>query len=342
MATKKATAKKTSTASVKKAAPKKAAATTTTVRTVKASDVKPAPVTRAAVVAKPANDAEKANQGLLNIVLAEIVGTFILTLVVLSSATDILPLFVGLTLALLVMTIGAVSGSHVNPAVTFGLWVAGKVQASKMLFYWAAQFFGAMAAFVTMHTVAQSGIGLDFSHFANFSWSIFFVELIGTAVFLFGLISVVSRDSLSATGKALGVGASLLLGVLVSSSLYAPVVKNAQADYSKSIQTAATEFDGKANQPDFDRDAALKKLQDVQIPQTLLVGGATLNPAVALAVTEAKTAGEVHATAQISVAQEEAKSSTFSRLTLEVIAGTLVGAAIGAFLVRLVNYRFSD
>ena len=33
----------------------------------------------------------------------------------------------GLILAVMVSSLGAVSGAHFNPAVTFGLWIAGKI-----------------------------------------------------------------------------------------------------------------------------------------------------------------------------------------------------------------------
>ncbi|MGH2376870.1 MAG: MIP/aquaporin family protein [Candidatus Limnocylindria bacterium] len=52
----------------------------------------------------------------------------------------------GLALAVAVSTFGAISGAHFNPAVTFGLWVAGKHPRDRVLTYWAAQIAGALAA----------------------------------------------------------------------------------------------------------------------------------------------------------------------------------------------------
>lgn len=61
--------------------------------------------------------------------LAEGFGTFILTLTamfsILGSFDVPTPVLVGLTLMLFVYTIGSLSGAHLNPAVTVGLWSFG-------------------------------------------------------------------------------------------------------------------------------------------------------------------------------------------------------------------------
>ena len=106
MATKK-TVKKAST----KAPAKKAAAKTSVEKEVVAkAEVK---ITAPTVSAKLDT---KLPSNLINIVLAESIGTFILTLVALFSASVLAPLYVGLTLMVIVMTIGAISGAHVNPS----------------------------------------------------------------------------------------------------------------------------------------------------------------------------------------------------------------------------------
>lgn len=52
----------------------------------------------------------------------------------------------GITLAVVVTAFGAVSGGHVNPAVTVGLWIAGAIDATRAAGYVAAQLVGAAAA----------------------------------------------------------------------------------------------------------------------------------------------------------------------------------------------------
>lgn len=298
-----ATKKSASTAKKSAKRPASAAAkktTTTKVKTVSTS------ATTAKV--KSSRGGVKLPNNIVNIVLAEIVGTFVLTAAALFAVQLVAPLYVGLTLAVLVFAIGAISGSHVNPAVTFGLWAARRVKGILVPFYWVAQFIGAMAAVVAMSAIASTQLGLSFDHFQSLNWSIFTVELIGTAVFLFGLTAVLLRDEIQAGAKALGIGLALTIGLVVASSLLAPVGAN----------TDQSQIEAKT-------DEATGRQTLSNVPHTLRVDSVTLNPAVALAATE-KTDSQLQGSAA-------AKGETrYSRLTLEVILGTLLGAAIGANL----------
>src|SRR5579872_7207725 len=79
----------------------------------------------------------------------ELVGTFFfLTVIALSGhAGALAPLAIGLALTAMVYMGGHVSGAHYNPAVSFGAFLRGKMPASEMLIYWAAQLVGAALAF---------------------------------------------------------------------------------------------------------------------------------------------------------------------------------------------------
>ena len=52
----------------------------------------------------------------------------------------------GLVLAVLVSALGVVSGAHFNPAVTFGLWIAGKIEGPLGVGYVVAQLIGGVLA----------------------------------------------------------------------------------------------------------------------------------------------------------------------------------------------------
>jgi aquaporin TIP len=59
----------------------------------------------------------------------------------------------GLGLAVLVSALGAVSGAHFNPAVTFGLWLARRIDARVGIAYVAAQLLGAVGAGLVLRAV---------------------------------------------------------------------------------------------------------------------------------------------------------------------------------------------
>jgi aquaporin Z len=104
---------------------------------------------------------------------AEFIGTFWLVLggcgsAVLAAAFPNLGIgFVGVALAfgLTVLTmayaIGHISGCHLNPAVSVGLWAGGKFPASGLLPYVVAQVAGAIAAAGVLYLIASGKAGFD-------------------------------------------------------------------------------------------------------------------------------------------------------------------------------------
>jgi glycerol uptake facilitator-like aquaporin len=115
------------------------------------------------------------------------------------------------TLAIFVLTIGAVSGSNINPAVTFGLWASGQMKAHKAISYFLAQFAGAFGAFA----VAAAFLGgQSYSKFvATGDWKVFAAEAIGTMIFTFGVgCAVIGKKA--GVEAALMVGGSLFLGIV--------------------------------------------------------------------------------------------------------------------------------
>jgi aquaporin TIP len=70
----------------------------------------------------------------------------------------------GLAIAVMVSATGAVSGGHLNPAVTFGLLLGRKIGASSAVGYWVAQCLGAIVAAALVKTAfpadALSAVGM--------------------------------------------------------------------------------------------------------------------------------------------------------------------------------------
>ncbi|RKY15722.1 MAG: aquaporin [Planctomycetota bacterium] len=69
----------------------------------------------------------------------------------------------GLTLMVMVSALGAVSGGHFNPAVTFGLWVAGKIDTVKGAGYVVAQLVGGFVAAALAWYVFSGFAGIESS-----------------------------------------------------------------------------------------------------------------------------------------------------------------------------------
>lgn len=67
----------------------------------------------------------------------------------------------GLTVLTMAYAIGHISGCHLNPAVSVGLWVGGRFPASQLLPYVAAQVSGAMAAGAVLYVIASGAPGFE-------------------------------------------------------------------------------------------------------------------------------------------------------------------------------------
>lgn len=101
--------------------------------------------------------------------IAEAVGTFLLvffgagTAVIAGEHVGFLGIAFafGLTLMFLVYSIGPISGCHVNPAVTVGQLVLGRISATKAVIYIVAQVIGGLIAGLVLFAVAGSLPGYD-------------------------------------------------------------------------------------------------------------------------------------------------------------------------------------
>lgn len=98
--------------------------------------------------------------------VAEFIGTF--TLVLFGCGAAVLAGFgiigqdgiawaFGLAIVAMAYGIGPVSGCHVNPAVSFGAWTAGRMATGEMLGYWIAQCIGAVVAAGVLLLIASGG-----------------------------------------------------------------------------------------------------------------------------------------------------------------------------------------
>ena len=67
----------------------------------------------------------------------------------------------GLTVLTMAYTIGPISGCHLNPAVSIGLWAGGRFPARQVLPYIVSQVLGAVAAGAVLYIIASGKAGFD-------------------------------------------------------------------------------------------------------------------------------------------------------------------------------------
>jgi aquaporin Z len=101
--------------------------------------------------------------------IAEFIGTFTLVLVGCGAAVyagDVIgPAGIGwafgLALITMAYTIGSVSGCHINPAVSLGSYLAGRLDINTTVRYIIAQCLGGIAGAFVVLTIAKGGTGFD-------------------------------------------------------------------------------------------------------------------------------------------------------------------------------------
>jgi len=154
--------------------------------------------------------------------LAEFIGTF--TLVFVGAGAGALlggegttgligvALAHGFILSIIVYTWGPISGAHVNPAVTFGVLVAGKIDLPKALCYWISQLLGGIAAaYLLMWLVgAESGLGQTVGRLTNEGATA--KVLVLEAVLTFFLVAAVFGSAVTGrNGNAYGIAIGFVL-----------------------------------------------------------------------------------------------------------------------------------
>lgn len=81
----------------------------------------------------------------------------------------------GLTVVTMAYGIGHISGAHLNPAVSFGCFVNGRMTVTEMLAYWAAQIVGAIIAAGVLFAIVKTA-GMEVGTFAANGFGDFFGE----------------------------------------------------------------------------------------------------------------------------------------------------------------------
>ncbi len=164
-------------------------------------------------------------------IVAEFLGTGVLTLLILSiQRTQFgIPLFVGLTagaaVVVLTFAIGALSGAHLNPAITVGMWTARKTPTLTALCYIVMQFLGAYCAYLLYRYLVTDNpntlpILQSFKEHVDthFQARVLISEMVGTAIFAFAVASTVYQRFTTAMSAAVS-GLAYAIGIIAAGTI---------------------------------------------------------------------------------------------------------------------------
>ena len=144
----------------------------------------------------------------------------------------------GLILLALAYVLGPISGCHVNPAVTLGVLLSGRIPLVEAVAYWIAQFIGGIlgalllwATFANspLYSRSKTGLGADgwgaASHIHINAGGAFLAEVILTALFVFAVLGATSKIA-NAPPRALSSASALPWSI--SSASRSPVPRLTQ------------------------------------------------------------------------------------------------------------------
>jgi aquaporin Z len=164
---------------------------------------------------------------LTSAIVAELVGTFALVFIgagaVALGAGGLVGVALahGLVLAAFAYAFGHISGTHINPAVTLGIWAAGKIDGRRALSHVVFQLVGGVLGALTLRWVLggpQSGLGTT-TLAATVSPAI---GLVVEAILTFFLVTVVLNTAVAGRGgdlAGLAIGLTLAFCILMGGPL---------------------------------------------------------------------------------------------------------------------------
>ena len=196
---------------------------------------------------------------------AEALGTFWLVFAVLGTALlaagvpDVGVGWIGVAfaagLAVLTMAyaVGGISGGHFNPAVSFGLAIAGRFAWKDVIPYWVAQLVGGIIAAVLVYVIASGTAGFNAGGFASNGYaelspggysltSGLLAEIILTAAFVLVILGATAKSA-PAGFAPIAIGLALLVVHLIGIP-----VTNASVNPARSIAAAIFSQNGALGQ----------------------------------------------------------------------------------------------
>ena len=152
----------------------------------------------------------------------------------------------GLTVLTMAFAIGHISGCHLNPAVSIGLWLGGRFPATHLLPYIVSQVVGGIAGAGVLYLIASGKAGFEVGGFASNGFgalspggysmgSVFLCEVVMTFMFLMIILGATDKRAPSGFAPiAIGLGLTLihLISIPVSNTSVNPARSLATAVFS--------------------------------------------------------------------------------------------------------------
>jgi aquaporin Z len=180
----------------------------------------------------------------MKIYFAELLGTFVLVFagtgaIIINDVTggSVSHVGIALTFGLVVMTmiytLGDVSGAHLNPAVSFGFWIAGRFPFRNVLPYIVSQCAGALLASAVLRLMFPQHQTLGATLPSGSPAQSFVLETILTFLLMFVIINV------SVGSKEKGLTAGIAIGAMVGlEAMFAGPVSGASMNPARSLAPA--------------------------------------------------------------------------------------------------------
>jgi aquaporin Z len=149
----------------------------------------------------------------------------------------------GLTVVTMAYAIGHISGCHLNPAVSIGLWIGGRFDKKELLPYIAAQVLGGIAGAGILYIIATGKSGFEIAGFAANGYgehspggyslpAALVTEIVMTFMFLIIILGAThSKAPKGLAGLAIGLGLTLihLISIPVTNTSVNPARSTSQA-----------------------------------------------------------------------------------------------------------------
>lgn len=155
----------------------------------------------------------------------------------------------GLTVVTMAYGIGHISGCHLNPAVSIGLWMGGRFDSKELVPYILAQVLGGLAGAAILYVIATGKAGVDLGGFASNGFgetspggygmaSAFVTEVVMTFFFLIVILgSTHPKAPAGFAGLAIGLALVLihLISIPITNTSVNPARSTSQAIFAGGI-----------------------------------------------------------------------------------------------------------